>query len=151
MPPGKVLLVDDRLLLSILLDDRSVALKSVMRRRPIYTTGHWYYRLCHAVRSDVFTGALSGPLQRVPAGLRQKVMQSLVRLPDDVGLVSLRDLAPTMAVLSERQRLNVLSLEALSAAVFLPAEIALSSIGDNPTLKSAAAVEQVRLHVVDPA
>jgi hypothetical protein len=150
MAPGKVLLVDDRLLLSILIDDRSAELKAVMKRRPVYTTGHWYYRLCHAIRSTEITGALSGALQRAPLDIQQRVTQSLIRLPEDVGLVSFRDLAPTMASLSLIHRLNVLSLEALAAAIQLPAEVLISSTGVNPTLMTALELERVRFRLVTP-
>ncbi len=150
MPPGKVLLVDDRLLLSILLDDRSSELKAVMRRRPIYTTGHWYYRLCHAMQSTEFTGALSGPIKRAPEVIQRRVTQSLVRLPDDIGMLSMRDYAMTMAELSQSHRLNILSLEALAASVILPAEVALSASGVNPALLSALGIERIRVTLVNP-
>lgn len=150
MAPGRVLLVDDRLLLSILLDSPSPGLRRLRRRRPVYTSGLWYYRLCHAVRSDTVIGALSGPLQAAPPTVRAAVATSLVALPDDIGLLGLRDLAPVMAELVEHHRLNAMSLEALAAATFLPADLAIASTGVNPALIDAATAGGLRVDVVDP-
>jgi hypothetical protein len=146
----KSILLDDRLLLDHLLDGGSIGLRALCRRRTVATTGLWYYRLCHAIRSDIVVGALSGPFLSAPIDVRAQAGAALVRLPEHVELVSLRDLAPTMAELVDRHRLNVLSLEALAAALNLGADLALAEGSENPTLIEAAESERVRVHIIAP-
>ncbi len=145
------LLLDDRLLLDRLLGSGSTALRALARRRSIFTSGLWYYRLCHAIRSDTVTGALSGPFAATPFVVKAKAATALLELPDDVGLVSLRVLGPLMAELVERHRLNALSLEALAAALHLGAAIAIARGSENPTLIEAAEAEGVAVHLIATA
>ena len=145
------LLLDDRLLLDRLLGSGSTALRTLGRRRSIFTSGLWYYRLCHAVRSDMVTGALSGPFAAAPSIVKAKAATALLELPDEIGLVSFRVLGPLMADLVERHRLNALSLEALAAALHLGAAIALARGSENPTLIEAAEAEGVAVHLVATA
>ncbi len=95
----------------------------------------------------VLPGRTSGPVAdhhriafRRVGGLARgasfQAVQSIVRLPDDVGLLSLREIVPVMAELSSQQRLN-LWLEALSAAVHLRADVAVASENDGPLLREA--------------
>ncbi len=142
------LLLDDRLLLDHLLDGGSTRLRTLCRRRTVATTGLWYYRLCHAIRSDVIVGALSGPFLTAPNDVRSRAIAALVRLPDNVDLVSLRDLAPKMAELVQRHRLNALSLEALAAALSLGADLAMAARSENPSLFEAARSERLQVHIV---
>ncbi len=144
----KHLLLDDRLLLAHLLGSPSKPLRDLLKRHSVSTTGLWYYRLCHAVRSETVTGALSGPFAVAQPAIKATATAALVRLPDGVTLTSLRDLAPVMAGLVETHRLNVLSLEALAAATSLKAEIALAVGSENPTLMQAAQQERIRVHLV---
>ncbi len=144
------LLLDDRLLLDHLLGSGSTGLRNLSRRRPVATTGLWYYRLCHAIRSDIVVGALSGPFLAAPTEVRARASSALLRLPDTVDLASMRNLASNMAELAERHRLNVLSLEALAAALTLGAELAMAEGSENPSLHEAAKAEQIRVHIVTP-
>lgn len=146
----KPLLLDDRLLLEFLLGGGSTRLQTLCRRRAVATTGLWYYRLCRAVRSSTVVGALSGPFLAAPNDVRARASAALVRLPEGVGLVSLRDLAPSMAELIERHRLNALSLEALAAALSLGAELALAEGSENPSLIEAARSEQLQVQIIPP-
>lgn len=151
MAPRPVLLLDDRLLLDLLLETQTPELKSLLRRRQVYTTGLWLYRLCHATRDTNIVGALSGPFLAAPADIRTRAMAALVRLPQDVGLVSMRDLAPVMATLSREHRLNALSLEALAAATFLPGELVFTAGSEGPLLSAAAASTGIRVHSISCA
>ena len=54
-------------------------------------------------------------------------MWSLLELPDEIGLVSLRELAPVIGQLRVRHDLNVLGMEVLAAAVSLEADVYLSA------------------------
>lgn len=144
----RTVLLDDRLLLDRLLGNESVPLRRLLRGKRVATTGLWYYRLCHAIRSDLVIGALSGPFAAAPVDVRARASAALVRLPDNIELTSLRDLVPTMADLISVHRLNVLSLEALAAARHLEADIALATGSENPALMDAASAEGLRLHTV---
>jgi hypothetical protein len=146
--PSKNLLLDDRLLLAHLLGSASRPLADLLKRRSVSTTGLWYYRLCHAVRSGNVTGALSGPFAAAEPRIKARAATAMVRLPENVGLMSLLELAPVMADLIERHRLNILSLEALAAAISLDSDIAIAIGSENPTLMQAAEHEGVRVHLV---
>jgi len=61
------------------------------------------------------------------------------RLPDDIRLLSLRELVPSMSQLSTEHRLNVLSLEALGAALHLGADVIVAAENDGPLLRDAVA------------
>jgi hypothetical protein len=54
-------------------------------------------------------------------------MRSLLELPEEIGLVSLRELAPVIGQLRVRHDLNILGMEVLAAAVSLEADVVLSA------------------------
>jgi len=60
-----------------------------------------------------------------------------LELPEPIGLVSLRELAPRIGQL-RRHRLNILGTEALAAAVHLRARVVLSA----PSARLAQALQQ---------
>lgn len=138
-----IALVDDRILSSIL---RGTPPRSLRRFEPA-TTGYWYVRLCQAVLgASSRTGALSGPFADLPHRLRDRGLAVVTELPDDIALVSLRDLAPLIGRLRRRHALNILGMEALAAAVHLPAEVFLSA--PSPHLQAALDEEGRRWHLV---
>lgn len=69
-------------------------------------------------------------------------------MPENIGLLSLRALAPAMAELVERHRLNLLSPEAIAAAFSVPAAIRLSHGNENPAVMSAAETEAIDCRLV---
>jgi hypothetical protein len=148
VPLKASVILDDRLLLDHLLGGSTKELRQVVQKRAVFTTGFWYYRLCHAVRSNTVTGALSGPFEKAESRIKEMASVALVKLPENIGLLSLRELAPTMAEGVERHRLNVMSLEALAAAMSLNAEIALAVGSEHPLLISAAEVEGLKVRIV---
>lgn len=116
-------LIDDNALLAVLSDERPPAL----RRRTLATTGHWYVRLCQAaLRSDGFEGSLSAPLSHLPEPFRSRTFASVMHLPEEIALPSLRELGPVIGRLRPAHRLNVLSMEVLAAAEHLDADVFLS-------------------------
>lgn len=116
--------IDDQLLGRVLRG----RIPAALRRVDLFTTGYWYVRLCQAVLgASERAGVLSGPFVDLPDGLRERALAGLLALPDDIGLVSLRDLAPTIGRLRGRHSLNILSLEALAAASHLGADVYLSA------------------------
>lgn len=137
-------LVDDRQLGALLRGEGSAE-----GGGPIFTTGCWYVRLCQAVLgAEERTGVLSAPFMGLPAELRERAVRSVIDLPDEIGVLSLRTLGPLMGHLRGRHALNLLGLEALAAAVHLDAEVHLS--GPVPRLE-AALQNEGRVVCMEPA
>ena len=132
-----VALVDDQVLGAVLRGSTPRAL----RRFDIATTGYWYVRLCQAVLGTTDRpGALSGPFAELPDGLRERAVAAVLELPEDITLISLRELAPDIGRLRRRHTLNVLATEVLAAAIRLEAEVVLAT--PSPRLQSALDHEQ---------
>lgn len=107
---------------------------------PVATTGYWYVRLCQAVLGAADRpGVLSRPFAALPSDLRDRALQALLELPEDIGLVSLRDLGPVIGRLRRRHELNILGMEALASAVHLEATVFLSA--PSPRLQLALNLE----------
>jgi hypothetical protein len=139
-----VAVIDDHLLGRLLTQSLDAADRRALRRADLFTTGCWYYRLCHAVRSDGIVGALSGPFEGLPGPVRAAAVSRLTALPDSVGLTSLRDLAPLMAELVERHPLNLMSLEVLAAATELGATVVMASSNRSQQLIGAFEATGIR-------
>ncbi|CAN5906558.1 hypothetical protein BH23ACT2_BH23ACT2_14900 [soil metagenome] len=143
---GGDVVVDDHLLLRILLGDEPPELRP--RGGRIATTGLWYHRLCRALAGSRVTGALSRLLGGQQA-LGERAVRSVITLPDEIDLMSLRALAWPMAQLvDDGARLNLLSLEALAAAIDLDAVLCLSTVDENPPLMGAAGVVGVPTRLI---
>ncbi len=113
---------------------------------PVFTTGYWYVRLCQAVLGAADrSGVLSRPFAALPAPARERAVRALLELPDAIGLVSLRELAPLIGQLRRRHELNILGMEALAAAVHLQAAVFLSA--PSPRLAEALQREGRRVHI----
>ena len=124
-------LIDDQLLGSVLRSGRSPR-----REASIFTTGHFYVRLCQAVLgSSTAAGVLCAPFATLPGEFHTRAIQLLLDLPEEIGLVSLRELAPVFGKLRLRHDLNILGMEALVAAVYLKAGVYLSA--PSPRLEEA--------------
>jgi len=132
------LLVDDQLLSRVLRRD---ALPDRLDwTQPIFTTGYWYVRLCQAVLGAATRpGVLSTPFMALTDARRDQALATLTELPDEIGLLSLRTLGPTIGRLRLDHQLNILSLEALAAAIHLQATVVLST--RSPRLEEALAAE----------
>lgn len=113
----------------------------------VFTTGYWYVRLCQAVLATASQpGKLSGPFVDLPDATRSRAIDALLVLPDTIGLISLRDLAPVIGRLRARHQLNILGMEALAAATHLDAHVYLSST--SPKLEAALAAEDLGVTVL---
>ncbi len=135
-------LVDDQLVGSIL---RGASPPDP--RAEVYTTGYWYVRLCQAVlASSTRAGSLSGPFLGLPAGTRERAIGALLELPASIGLLSLRNLGPTIGRQRSHHRLNILGMEALAAATVLEADVYLSA--PSPKLQAALQAEGRTVTVV---
>jgi hypothetical protein len=78
----------------------------------------------------------------------RRALRDLTALPDDIGLLSLRDLVPTMSDLSAVYSLNLLALEALAAAVELEADVVVAAEDDGPKLRAAVEAAGLRYTTV---
>jgi len=131
-----VALVDDQLLGDVLRGHTPRGL----RRFELATTGYWYVRLCQAVLvATGRPGVLASPFAELPESLRERSIAALLDLPEDIELVSLRDLAPDIGRLRSRHSLNILGMEVLAAAIRLDADVVLST--SSPRLEAALAAE----------
>ena len=132
-------LVDDRALSEILRGERRID-------GSVFTTGLWYLRLCQAVltTNSPVQGSLSRPIAVLPPSVQQAAFAALMSLPEDIGLLSLRELGPTMAELRSKYRLNLLSSEVLAAAKHLNASVLLTT--RSPHLEDALAAENLELN-----
>ena len=138
-------LVDDKVL-SGLLQGRTAP--QLHPDQAVYTTGCWYVRLCQAALSPTVSGVLSGTFTELPPRLRSRAMESLLELPAEIGLVSMRALAPLIGQLRRRhRRLNLLSIEALAAALHLGAEVCLGT--PSPPLQAALIAEGRQVVILD--
>lgn len=140
-----VALIDDQMLGAVLRGRRP----RVLATKDLYTTGYWYVRLCQAaLGAHERTGVLSGPFAQLPEELRHRALAAVLELPDEIGLLSLRELGPTIAELRSRHQLNILSIEALAAASQLNAQVYLST--PSPQLEQALRSSNLRVRVQPP-
>ena len=142
-----VLLVDDHLLLRLLLGDEPSTLRP--DSAAIATTGLWYHRLCRALADEKVIGSISRQLGTVDDTVASAVLGTVIDLPDTIELISLRTLGwPMGELVHAGARLNLLSLEALTAARQLSADICLAEVDDNAPLRLAAAAFGVTVRTV---
>ena len=131
-------IVDDHLLVACLCDREPPVVARTRGRRPLYTTGLWYHRLCRAFVAPVVEGTLSGRLRRLPPLEARRLVAAVTVLPDWIRLLSLRELAWPMGEILIEERLNVMALEALAAGRLLGATICVFEGNDSPRFRSAA-------------
>lgn len=141
-----VALVDDQLLGAVLRGRPPRFLAS----KEVFTTGYWYVRLCQAVlRAQGGAGARSRPFAGLPDDLRSRALAAVLELPVEIGLLSLRDLGPSIAQLRAAHHLNILGMEALAAAIHLDARVYLSA--PSPRLEHALRQAKVAVKVQAPS
>lgn len=137
-----VALIDDQLLGQVLRGRTPKPLAAT----ELYTTGYWYVRLCQAALGAYErTGVLSGPFAELSPPLRDKAMKAVLDLPDSIGMLTLRQLGPTIAQLRQHHQLNILGIEALAAASILGAHVLLSA--PSPMLEAALKFEHLKVKV----
>jgi hypothetical protein len=141
--------------LTVLLDDHLLRdwmvgpdrdLRRAVRREALATTNLWYARLCKSA-ARAAGAALTGDL---PPAERQALVAALVKLPDEITLLPMRDLAWRMGVLvSERAGLSTLGSEAVAAAEALGARVLASSRDDSPGIRTTCEHLGIRYSTVD--
>lgn len=122
-----MLVVDDALLLAVLAGTAANDIQSAARDGEVFTTGSWYWRLGRALHDGASTGALSRALIGLTSGQQARVLAAVEALPRAIGLLSLRDLVPVMATMEVGRRLNLLTAEAIAAALVLEATIVVTT------------------------
>jgi hypothetical protein len=128
--------------LTLLVDDHT--LSNLLRQElewpdePVFTTGHWYLRLCQAVIRGA-GGSLSRPLLSLPPPRRESALRAVLELPEDVSILSWKLVAPVMAnqLDGPGHGLNLLSREALAAATILRAKVMMAVGNESPALREA--------------
>ena len=137
-----IALIDDQVLGAVLRGKAPRYLSSV----DVFTTGCWYVRLCQAVLGATERpGTLSRPFSELPLGLRERAVRALIELAEEIGLVSFRELAPSIGELRRVHPLNILGIEALAAAKHLSADVHLSAA--SPQLEQALRTEGLRVKI----
>lgn len=122
-----MLIVDGALLFAVLARTAPDDLKVAAGQAEAFTTGSSCWRLSRALHDTTATGALSRALNDLTAEQQARVTASVGRLPPEVGLLSLRELVPVMTALEVGRHLNLLTAEALAAAVVLEATIVVTT------------------------
>jgi hypothetical protein len=126
---------------TVLLDDHLLrdwmagpdpALRRAVGSEELAATNLWYARLCKSAARST-GGALLGQL---PAAERRAVVAALIRLPDSIAVVPMRDLTWRMGTLvAEHSGLSTLGSEAVAAAEALGARVLASSRDDSPGIR----------------
>lgn len=132
-----MVIIDDQLLLDALAGAAGTVVDDAIAMGEVFTTGCWYYRLGRAVIAGDGRGSLARRFDALAPATRARTLSALDELPDEIGLLSLRDLVPVMQALRLRRPPNLLNAEALAAALLLDATLMVST--DSPLLRSGAA------------
>ena len=144
--------VDDHLLRDILVGERDETLDG-LAPDGVATTGLWLFRLCSSFADPAVVGKLSRPVASLPEELQSLFRARLMGLPSTIEVLTMRDLAWSMAHLQTRHRqegrpLSAAMVEALAAAHRLGQEIAVSHNDVGPNLRAAAEADGVTFHIV---
>ena len=117
------------------------------------TTGLWLFRLCSSFADPTVVGKLSAPVAGLSEPLQAEFRAQLMALPPGIDVLHMRDLAWLMAELQSRHRaerrlLSAAMVEALAAAHWLGAAIAVSANDVGPHLQAAARADRIHFHVM---
>jgi hypothetical protein len=138
-----IALIDDQILSQVL----RKRTPRVLASKTLFTTGYWYVRLCQAVlKAQDRTGVLSRPFAQLPPHLRDRAIKAVLDLPGEIGIVSLRELGPSIARLRQDHQLNILTIEALAAAIHLDAQVFISA--PSPLLENALFQQTLIVRIV---
>ena len=144
--------VDDHLLRDILAGERTLDLGG-LAPDGVATTGLWLFRLCSSLADPEVAGKLAAPVAGLPLDIQDRFLAQITALPDEIEVVSMRDLSWTMAQLQHRHRgegrgMSALMVEALAAAHQLGAGIAVSTHDVGPNLRDSATADGISFHIL---
>ena len=139
--------IDDHLLRDILTAERPTDLDGVAPNG-VATTGLWLFRLCSSLVDPTVAGKLSAPVSSLPADVKARFRAQLTALPDEIEVLSMRQLSWSMATLQQRHRdagraMSAAMVEALASAHHLDAGIAVSKHDIGPSLRAAAEADGI--------
>lgn len=142
--------VDDHILRDLLTGERPPDLDGIAPDG-VATTGLWLFRLCSSLANPIVSGKLSAPVAALPTDLQVRFRSRLTALPQEIVVLSMRELAWPMAELRHRHReagraMSAAMVEALAAAHQLDAGIAVSSHDVGANLRAAAAADHIAFH-----
>lgn len=108
---------------------------------------------CASLADPIVSGKLSAPVADLPADLQSRFLSRLAELPDDVAVISMRELSWPMAELQQRHRaagrpMSAAMVEALAAAHRLHAGIAVSKHDIGSNLRAAARADGIAFHTL---
>jgi hypothetical protein len=139
--------IDDHLLRDILTAERPPDLDGVAPNG-VATTGLWLFRLCSSLADPTVAGKLSAPVSALPTDANVRFRAQLTALPDEIEVLSMRQLSWSMAALQQRHRdagraMSATMVEALASAHHLDAGIAVSKHDIGPSLQAAAEADGI--------
>ena len=143
--------IDDHLLRDVLSGERPHDLGGIATS--LATTGLWLFRLSSAFAEPEIVGRLSAPVSRLSPEQQDRFRAKLVALPDEIGVLHLRQLAWEMARLQHRHRregrpLSAAMAEALAAAHALDASLAVARHDVGPNIRAAAEHDGIPFYVL---
>lgn len=146
------MVIDDHLLRDVLTGVRPMDLDG-LAPEGVATTGLWLFRLCSSFADPTVAGKLSAPVAGLPAELQADFRAQLTKLPPEITVVPMSEVAWTMAELHVRHRahgrgLSAAMVEALASAHRLGVGIAVSATDVGPNLQAAAIADGVEFHVL---
>lgn len=144
--------VDDHLLRDVLVGKRGHDLDGVAPDG-IATTGLWLFRLSSSFAGPMVAGKLSAPVTDLSEDLQAAFRAQLAALPPTIEVLSIRDLAWSMATLQTHHRsagrsLSAAMVEVLAAAHRLGRAIAVSRYDVGPNLRAAAEADGLAFHIL---
>jgi hypothetical protein len=109
--------------------------------------------LCSSFAEPQAAGKLSTPVSGLPDDIQDRFRAQLTALPDEIEVLSMRELSWLMAGLQRRHRsqgrgMSAAMVEALAAAQRLHAGIAVSKLDIGPHLRASAKADGVAFHAL---
>jgi hypothetical protein len=132
--------VDDHPLRDIMTSPRKPSLGGIAPEG-VATTGLWLFRLCSSFADPEVAGKLSTPVTGLPEDMQAQFRAQLTILPDEIQVLSMRELSWSMAQLQRRHRsqgrgMSAAMVVAIAAAQRLQAGIAVSKLAIGPYSES---------------
>ena len=143
--------LDDHLLRDLVAGELSIELAEA--DEDFATTNLWLFRLAGALARQGLGGALSGQVQGLGAEEVTRFRRELTERMALITVVSMQEIVWSMADLQRHhgeagRRLSAAMAEALAAAHFLGAAIAVAEGDVGPGLRAAAEADQIPFHVI---
>ena len=144
--------IDDHLLRDILTGERTSD-SGGLASGGIANTGLWLFRLCSSFADPDVAGKLSAPVAGLPPDVQDRFRAQITALPDEIEVLSMRELSWTMALLQQRHRsqgrgMSAAMFEALAAALRLGAGIAVSTNDIGPNFRDSAIVDGIAFNAL---